>query len=366
MKNNKTLMAMALILFGLIVGTASVELLARLFLGSPSSAAMKELNRAFAFFSPSAFIQDECGAVRYTPNRWIRAIAVFDGRVEWDVRFQTNNFGSIDSQDYVANYKAPSSIKRIAFVGDSFTAGFHGGKPWLQRLREQFDGDVLQIYNLGVSGTGLAHFFTRLKCESQTLYFDHIVISALTTDFWRGEWRPVETSTKLFFCRRELSEEECRQSPTRLRVLPREDVSLAELQRLASDLGGHVTQQPVSFRTLLRQHTHVGKLLHSVKQMVLSEQTVPEDSHSILQKISQTFADRKIVFLHLPSKSEVKNKAYSRDLEALITNAGIQYWPALHRCPITLDGFFEHDGHPNANGYSQIEACARKMLAGFL
>jgi hypothetical protein len=74
--------------------------------------------------------------------------------------------------------KAP----RYAFVGDSFTAGFHGGTPWAPALRDRARraNPDLQIYNLGVSGTGFEHFSRLLKSFATEVDFSDIVILAIS------------------------------------------------------------------------------------------------------------------------------------------------------------------------------------------
>ena len=90
------------------------------------------------------------------PNESVRTVAIYTGRIEYDVKYQTNNMGFIDHKDYDKNQPIERSI---AFVGDSFTAGYHGGTPWVPGLRDKLAHDNdLEIYNLGVDGTGIIHF----------------------------------------------------------------------------------------------------------------------------------------------------------------------------------------------------------------
>jgi len=70
-----------------------------------------------------------------------------------------------------------------AFVGGSFTAGFHGGKPWVPALRKDMQADNTEIYNLGASGTGVEHLYRLLKSVEKELKITHILILAISDDF---------------------------------------------------------------------------------------------------------------------------------------------------------------------------------------
>ena len=56
-------------------------------------------------------------------------------KIEYDVTYQTNNLGFIDTKDYL-NEAIPGK-NYYAFIGDSFTAGTHAGFPWVPELREK-------------------------------------------------------------------------------------------------------------------------------------------------------------------------------------------------------------------------------------
>jgi len=119
-------------------------------------------------------------------------------------------------------------------------------------------------------------------------------------------------------------------------------------------------------KTYFRNQTHVGVALHSIRRMLAPKVDLPEESQFILEEIRRNFSDKEIIFLHLPSKDEVKRNVYDSDVETLIKEVGLKYWPALYRCSISTDGFFELDGHPNQKGYDQITQCAYEMLENIL
>ena len=93
-------------------------------------------------FSSQTFQLDQNGAVRYQPNKKIRTIAVYNNKIEYDVHFNTNNLGFVDDKDY--EYENALNKKYYAFVGDSFTAGYHGSEPWIPKLRRNLKKEILK------------------------------------------------------------------------------------------------------------------------------------------------------------------------------------------------------------------------------
>ena len=111
-----------------VIGEIGIRLLNLTYAGHASRVLM---------FSEDAFQLDSNGAVRYAPNKRIRTVAVYDGNIEYDVVFDTNNLGFVDSKDYID--EASLDKKYYAFVGDSFTAGFHGGEAWVPKLNNRLN-----------------------------------------------------------------------------------------------------------------------------------------------------------------------------------------------------------------------------------
>ena len=115
----------------------------------------------FLMWSSPLFLMEENGAIRHLPDQEVREVAVYEGEIEYDIRFRTNNFGFIDEIDYEPT-SGNSDKRSVVFVGDSFTAGTGGG-PWVAELRERvikYSDEVL-IYNLGLVGAGFEHFYKK-------------------------------------------------------------------------------------------------------------------------------------------------------------------------------------------------------------
>ena len=112
--------------------------------------------RALMYSSKTSQL-DQNGAVHYEPNKKIRTVTVYNNKIEYDVHFNTNNLGFVDDKDY--EYDNAPDKRRYAFVGDSFTAGYHAGASWVPKLRRNIEGENIKIFNLGVGGTGIKHFY---------------------------------------------------------------------------------------------------------------------------------------------------------------------------------------------------------------
>src|SRR5690606_30931888 len=119
----------------------------------------------------------------------------------------TNNLGLIDPLDSPAR---PQAAERYAFVGDSFTAG-QGARPWIPALRDALwrAGHDVDVFNLGIEGTGVQHFAKLLESLGPELRFNHVVVLLISADLTRPQWRPVLHGEELRFCPSGVSERLC-------------------------------------------------------------------------------------------------------------------------------------------------------------
>ena len=327
-----------------------------------------------AMYSSPAFQFDRHGAVRYVPNEDIRAIAVYNGIVAYDVRFHTNNIGLIDRDDYRKESDPGKSY--YAFVGDSFSAGYHGGEPWIPRLRKQQKSSNVEIYNLGVDGTGITQFHKLLQSASEQLRITHIVILGISNDFQRGPWYPLTSLSEIRFCREHLLAAECLAAvPIVARVIP-PSASTQDVLRIAASMAEErkrtrgVAERgggEWNVRDMLRNSQLLVSAGAAVRKVAPQAPFGGEVLNSLesLRKIKETFPDSEIHFIHLPEKQEVARAKY--DLEAVgkaIAGIGIAYFPALKACQWSEEMFFVHDPHPNGAGYENISGCVSRYLFG--
>lgn len=306
-------------------------------------------------YSSQTFQLDQNGAVRYQPNKNIRTVAVYNNKIEYDVHFKTNNLGFIDDKDY--EYENAPNKRYYAFVGDSFTAGVHGGEPWIPKLRSNLEEKNIEIFNLGISGTGIEHFYRLLKSTSEQLNITHIVIVAISNDFQRHFWYPLANSSEIRFCREHASE--CIKRPY-IATIIHPTSSIENILKVADntikDNGKYFHGSGI--RGVLKQSKLLTFVFRSLKTILQKKTINTRNSFSLdaLRNIRDAFPSTEIYFIHLPQKQEVINGEYFLDnIGKEIKKIGISYFPALKEWNWQKDMFFVNDAHPNTFGYNNIK-----------
>lgn len=310
-------------------------------------------------FSSHTFQLDQNGAIRYQPNKNIRTIAVYDNKIEYDVHFDTNNLGLADGKNY--EYENLANKRYYAFVGDSFTAGFHGGEPWVPKLRRSMEGENIEIFNLGVSGTGIKHFYRLLQSTREQLRITHIVILAISDNFRRSFWYPLTNSSEIRFCQENTPSSECVKRPYIAKIIhpasSSEDI-LKVAERIIKDRERNL--QGSNIKSILKQSELLGFVVRSLRTVL---QYRKRHSVDALRSIREAFPSAEIHFVHLPQKQEVVNGTYFlKNIGNEIKEVRISYFPALQECHWQTDMFFVHDSHPNHVGYDNISNCVSSYL----
>lgn len=80
--------------------------------------------------------------------------------------------------------KAPSGVRRIAIIGDSFVEALQ--VPYNESLAERLEGagqGGLQVYRFGISGAPLSHYLAMARHVAQTYHPDMIVLVMVHNDF---------------------------------------------------------------------------------------------------------------------------------------------------------------------------------------
>lgn len=336
------------------------ELLVRhLFVTSPHES-------RYLMFSSPHFRLDSNKAVRYLPNELARSVAVYDGSIEYDVSYQTNNLGFIDHRDYnMAHDK--EAVRRYVFVGNSFTAGVHGGEPWVPRLRDKVvsSGRSIEIYNLGVTGTGLEHFYRVLKSAAREIRFENIVIISLSSDFKREFWYPLVSDSQLRFCPERLAEEACLKVPPIATIFDH-TASQENILDSVSSIRQHDTFMDSSaqfVRGQLKRSRFLVLLVRAVRNRHECTTELINGSLESLRKIRRDFNNMTVDFIHLPQKHEVAKGEYEIEVRGDIEGMGIKYFPALKECAWSKDMFHSRDSHPNSRGYQNISDCVSRYLS---
>ncbi len=343
-----------------------IELSLRLFVPE----ANPPLRRAL-LWSPNFFKLDHSGAVRHVANSTLREAAVYNGKVEYDSLFQTNNWGLIDTQDYEESLSLDDGVTRIAIVGDSFTAGTHGNNPWVPRLREAvpgIQGQRYEIYNLGVSATGLDHFVRLLKSVALQVALDHIVLAPISGDFERAYWIPVQSNQGTHLCITGRSEDDCAQDLPIGRALTGDATSDEVLHTAAMHLRDANTRLR---KNPLRQTLKRSRLVRFVLERLRSQQArgslgkkePSEHALNLLSEISLRFPKTTLHLIHLPQKHEIHQGSYDTIISpSAVQKRRVNYFAALSECPWDVEMFYPNDSHPNAKGYDSILSCVSRYL----
>jgi len=313
--------------------------------------------------SSPTFRLDSQGAVRYLKNQTIRTVMLDGDHFVYDVRFRTNDLGFIDHEDYLSPSERRADAPRYAFVGDSFTAGFHSGTPWVPALRDRAReaNPSLEIYNLGVSGTGFEHFVRLLESVGTQVEFSEIVILAISDDFPRPFWRPLVKGDAIRFCRAESTPSDCVAAPPMARIF---DAGLdqAEVLALAARLWEGQISGPRKLRHLAIEHSRLaGLLFEQYLRLKLQFSRGFRESLDRLGDLRDAFPTKRIRFVHLPTMEELSRLDYDVHPEDEIAKLGIEYFPALTACSWPEEMFLS-DGHPNAGGYDAIARCVSTHL----
>jgi hypothetical protein len=347
----------ALLLASTTLSFVAAEAVARLVSPFP------EKHEKHWMLSSPTFRADSHGAVRYVPNQTIRSVMLEDEDIVYDVRFRTNDLGFIDHEDYLAPAERDASGPRYAFVGDSFTAGFHGGTPWVPALRDEARKikPGLEIYNFGVSGTGFEHFVRLLESAGAEVDFSEIVILAISYDFWRPYWTPLATDDALRFCGTDEPRAYCLAAVRPVARIFNEALDQSEVKALVAGLAEAPVSESRKPRDRLLEHSRLAALLFGQYRR-LKLRLSRRKSLDRLADLRDRFPDKKIRFIHLPSMSELARGSYDLPLEGHIAELGIEYFPAMTACSWPEGMFFPSDGHPNAVGYEAIARCVSSHL----
>ena len=344
----------------------------------------------YALWSAPALQVKPDGAVLYQPHLNVRDIAVYGNTIDYDTHFRTNNVGLIDTIDYPQPSDMNSNVTRIAFAGDSFTAGV-GASPWVPKLRERLaqqniqENKEIQIYNLGLIGAGFQHFHKLLTHFDPLLKYDQIVILAISNDFHRLYWRPLNDQSSIKMCPENESDTVCakrrafvdlipaqldtEQIMQKISVLRKEGIAAISQQqqanlswyrfgplkylRILSTLEKYLQQEPLF--VLAENEQKIGGSILSYAEKI---------NKKTLQEIRRSFPETPIHFIHLPQRAEIENKKYSLDFDLAehLKESNIQYQPALQTCSWDSKMFHENDPHPNAYGYAAVSKCVEQYL----
>jgi hypothetical protein len=305
----------------------------------------------------STFTLDQRGVPRLAPNQDVRSILMAGGRPEFDVKYATNNLGFIDHRDYVSR---PDG-RGLAFVGDSFTAGVEGGRPWIPMLRDatRVTAPDVEMFNFGTGGAGVMQFAQLLDSAAHDVAFDAIAILAITDDFNRPPWFTMLKDDELRLCVQGQPEVSCLGRPPIAYVIDGDETS----QELVARVGGPIAEPRINgVKDVLRQSRLLVMAKRLWDRLGPPGRALRTRNVAALGEIKRRFPSHQIYFVHLPQKEEVRAGRYFRDLRHAVEQAGIAYVPALSDCTWSEDLFYANDAHPNARGYQALSDCVSRLV----
>jgi lysophospholipase L1-like esterase len=295
------------------------------------------------------------GVFTWPPDRWIRYARMHGDRVEFDVVFRSNDLGLVDDEDYA---EPPGGALRIALVGDSFTAGYHGGRPWVLALRERMAGEDVALYNLGIGGAGFVQFDHLLESASKKVHFTDVVLLVISDDLLRPSWYLDVDGDEARFCLESWPQWLCR---LKRPYFHRIDLETGPAEWVARRLDVSSAARRSAMVSLFLQVMRASERTDEVRDERIAA------NERALASIVRTYGSERVFVVHLPMRSEVVRGSYdtyARNLPDLVGDMGVDYLSALSECAWSPHMFFEHDTHPNARGYRQVASCVAGYLRG--
>jgi hypothetical protein len=347
-----------LALAGVLVGWMVVEGVARGLFGPPVA-----LEERMLFVGPHHWRVEDDGTVRYEPHQRIRHVSFYGSHVEYDVTFATNNLGFVDSEDYPIASRAPEEV-RWALVGDSFTAGYHGGEPWVEGLRERARdaGRHVTLYNLGVGGAGPPQFQRLLRRFGSELDLDRVAVLFISDDLFRPLWYQLVRRGRIYHCPNDRSRADCLRETPPLFVVPALDTPTDRLLATARAKGA--LSPPASPGEWLARRTRIGALVADDRPAAArgAALRMPPGFPVWLAGLREEFGTLEPLLIQLPERDEVERARHRVDARSAVERAGLRYVSLLGACDLERSDYFPADRHPNRGGYEKLARCVGRAL----
>lgn len=316
--------------------------------------------RSVLMMSSPAMVMAARGVVTYAADTPLRVVTADELGIIYDVKLRTNNLGALDDTPY--SLSEPGY--KIALVGDSFTAGYHGGQPWVPVLRNGIPADW-RLFGLGVDGTGVQHFETLLRHFDPDAALDRVLLLAIGNDFYRDHWYLSAGESGVWFCRHVDTPARCADGrPPIIHYLPYE---ATEAQVLAAARAAREAGKPAERRLMIT--SLVGQAFSSMlapnSKERLSDAGVVANLDA-LDRIAERYGRDRVTLIHLPTLAEIVKGDYDLDLAGFTKGHRIDYFAALTACPFNADMFYAREPHPNAKGYEHITRCVERFLQASL
>ena len=305
--------------------------------------------RSLYYSYPNLTMTKDNKTIHYQPNSPIRSVAVYFNQIEYDTHHYANNFGFLSDENYTKENK-----KGVLFLGDSFTAGVGSLTPYIPKLNKKYKD--INLYSMGVTGTGIWNFYSTLNTFKDKLNFDTIVVISISDDLRRHSWYPDNQNNALYFCFDENVTSHTCKNPQKTAthitleqdsstLLKRDDIYLYKAYNILKTKyhNRHKPKRKVRKNVLLTN-------LHFDKVYIKKIKELADKLH------------KKVIFMHIPEKQEALANEYRCDIQEYIESLGIEYHPLLTEYHFDKSMYHKHDGHPNDKGYNQISKIIEDIL----
>jgi hypothetical protein len=265
-------------------------------------------------------------------------------------------------------------------MGDSFTSGSGGSRPWVSILRDTIQRSDITLFNFGVSGTGVANYLPLLDEVSNNIKVDAANLVLISSDFYRVPWFPLFDDEGIRFCHANLDPSVClagsdmvihhmdfaasreslisaAQNIYREQNLDRDKnksfiQSLRVVNLVCDGLFGAIGANDDLMSTCPHLHRYVPN--------AYEKNGLFKDSVAVLDKIKARYPDVEFRVFHIPEKSELLAGKYSVNVVNELEALKIGYVPLLLGCDFDISMYHKHDGHMNDDGYAYLAECISK------
>jgi hypothetical protein len=89
-----------------------------------------------------------------------------------------------------------------------------------------------------------------------------------------------------------------------------------------------------------------------------------ETSKQVVARMVAEMGRDNVLFMYLPEKNELGSgpQSFGRKANEFILQNGLAFVDGRATCGLSLQDYYERDGHPNANGYAKIATCVRHAV----
>lgn len=318
----------------------------------------------FQYVSPNAFENRDEGVWTYRRNAAIREVSVYglpslvstrpSLSVGFDCRMRSNNLGLLQDNDV-----APGTGVTLV-LGDSFTSG-QGGCPWFHKLQARRPQD--RLLNAGLLGTGFDQWWRLLEyLRKQGVVIERVLLISISNDLKRKTWNWLGADLECInrnVCTIEgpYSWQAVRDDETQDELLARTRERYAK--RFAKYNAASMWFFSLLNHSLLLKFTHIA--VENVANVVKPGKVgVLPQAENALQKFKSLGVPVKVLMVTQRNETGM----LGNEVDATAAVAALKAHGLPHEgCRLSHGDFLAIDGHPNADGYDKLMACADRALS---